>query len=166
MIFTLEMMQPALDLVERCEGLEQNPEHHPEGCVFNHSMQVVNLAFRETIDTDLILAALFHDVGKYGQSHGHEKLSAEWLEPYCSVKTLWLIGQHMRIWYYLLGTMKKLSKCQGLVRHPWFPELVQLARWDQAGRSPDKHPQYDRQILIERLNVAGAKHFRRKNGQR
>ena len=68
MIYTAEMMNPLFAFVDRLDGIEQSPIHHPEGCVLTHTMQVTNLAFRETIDTDLILAALLHDVGKYENS--------------------------------------------------------------------------------------------------
>ena len=62
MIYTAEMMNPLFAFVDRLDGIEQSPIYHPEGCVLTHTMQVTNLAFRETIDTDLILAALLHDV--------------------------------------------------------------------------------------------------------
>jgi hypothetical protein len=162
MIFTMDMMQPIFMYVDRLDGVAQSPIHHPEGCVLTHTMQVTNLAFRETIDVDLILAALLHDVGKYENSHGHEQLAVEWLTPLCSVKTLWLIEHHMRVWYYLFGSMKQLSKCQELAGHSWLPELVQLARWDYAGRVPTRRPRYDKLIIVDRLNKAAMQHFEKR----
>lgn len=161
MIYTLETMKPIFDFIDRLEKVQQSPLHHPEGCVLTHTIQVTNLAFRETNDTDLILATMLHDIGKYENSKGHEQLAVEWLQPYCSVKTLWLIENHMRIWYYLFGSMNKLKKCKDLANHPWLPELIQLARWDFTGRKPmTKKPQYDKLVIIDRLNKAAMQHFK------
>ena len=162
MIYTMEMMEPIFAFVDRLDGVKQSAIHHPEGCVLTHTMQVTNLAFRETIDTDMILAAMLHDIGKFENSHGHEQLAVEWLEPLCSVKTLWLIEHHMRIWYYLFGSMKKLGKCKKIAEHPWLPDLVQLARWDYAGRRPGHKPRYDKLVICDRLNKAAMDHFRDK----
>jgi len=153
-------MEPMFRYVDRLEGVPQLTKHHPEGCVLTHTMQVVGFAFKETIDTDLILAALLHDVGKFVYTHGHEKIAVEWLGDICSVKTLWLIENHRRIWDYLLGDMKRLQKCLELSGHPWLPELVQLARWDKAGRVPGYKPSYDKLVICDRMNKAAMNHFR------
>src|ERR1019366_9169333 len=70
-------------------GVPQDPEHHPEGGVWVHTLQVVDL-MRRALDVNptsypqemtLMLAALCHDFGKPAttmnvnnrwQSHGHE----------------------------------------------------------------------------------------------
>jgi hypothetical protein len=159
MIYTIEMMEPIFYFIDRLNGIKQAEKHHPEGCVLTHTLQVINLAFRETTDTDLILASMLHDIGKYENSIGHEQIAVEWLHPYCSVKTLWLIEHHMRIWYYLFGTMKKLGKCKELAEHPWLSDLIQLCRWDYAGRKPNIKPKYDKSLIIEKLNKATVQHF-------
>lgn len=160
MIFDISYMAPLFGFLERCRGVEQLEEHHPEGDVFNHSLQVLWWAFRESNDVDLILAAMLHDVGKYENSLGHEKIAVDWLNEIASGKTLWLIEHHMRIWYLILGEMKKLSKVDYLINHPWLPELIQLARWDKIGRNPNRKIKYDRQKIIDNLNKCVGKHFR------
>jgi len=160
MIYDTENMKPLFEFVDRLHGIEQSPLHHPEGCVLTHTLQVVTLAFRETIDTDLILAALLHDIGKFENSKGHEQLAVEWLDPYCSAKTLWLIDNHMRVWYYLYGQMKKLGKCVELAGHPYLPELIQLARWDHTGRQPNRKIRYDKIVIVDRLNRAAMEYFK------
>ena len=54
--------------LQACRGVEQNPLHHPEGDVFEHTMRVVDQAagLRETAVWPLgfMLSALFHDLGK------------------------------------------------------------------------------------------------------
>lgn len=159
MIFTKEFMDPLFTTLEQCRGIDQMDIHHPEGDVFIHSIQVLKWAFRESIDTDLILAAMLHDVGKMDNSLGHEKIAIGLLKPYASPKTLWLIEHHMRIWYFLLGDMKKLSSVIELAEHPWLPELVTLARWDKMGRNPRAKTTYDREIIMDKLNLCVKKKF-------
>ena len=159
MIFTNEIMDPLFSTLEQCRGVKQMERHHPEGDVLNHSLQVLYHAFRETIDTDLILAAMLHDVGKMENSLGHEKIAVGLLRPYISPKTSWLIEHHMRIWYYLLGDMKKLSKAQELAGHPWLPELIQLARFDKMGRNPNRKIGFNKDEIMERLNICVDRRF-------
>ena len=160
MIYTEEYMAPMFDFLEKCKGVEQDPKWHPEGDVFNHSLQVMKFAFRETKDTNLILAAMLHDIGKIENSHGHEQLACEWLFDLCSPKTLWLIKHHMRFWEFIEGTMKKYNKVMYLSKHPWLPELVQLARWDKRGRRPNMKVKFDKEDILERLNNNVKDHFK------
>ncbi len=151
--FTLNNTKEIFNLLEATQGIEQDPKWHPEIDVFNHSLQVVNLAFRESNDIDLILAALLHDVGKAEIKLGHDERGCKLLEGLVSIKTLFLIEHHLRIWNYLDGSMKKLSKLKFLIEHPWLPELIQLARWDKKGRIANKKIDYDREIIINRFNM-------------
>jgi predicted HD phosphohydrolase len=148
-----EILGPLFDILERCKGLEQMPEHHPEGDVFVHSLQVLHHALRESKDIDVILAAMLHDIGKIEDTKGHDRAAIKMLKGhYLSGKTLWLIEQHMRFWYYILGDMRKMSKVKELAEHPWMPDLLQIARWDKMGRRAGYVPHYDRERIIERLN--------------
>lgn len=152
MVYTHENLEPIFKLLEKTKGVTQSEQHHPEGDVFNHSLQVLYLALRETTDIDLIFAAMLHDVGKIEMRSGHEEASIRLSLPYCSLKTLWLIEHHMRIWTFILGEMKKYSKVQYLVNHPWLPELILLARWDKKGRVPRKVV-YDRDKILDKINI-------------
>ena len=157
--FDKEYMNPLFEILEKCKGVEQEERYHPEGDVLTHSLQVFQLACRESNDLDLILAALLHDVGKSVDRLEHTKKTLDLVDEQVSMKTLWLIKNHMRVWAYLKGEMKRLGKCQELIEHPWFPELVQLARWDQMGRNPKRFITYDRQKIIDRLNEAVRNHW-------
>jgi len=145
--------------LERCQGVKQSPDYHPEGDVFNHSIQVGSMAFKETNDIDLIISSYLHDVGKIILSQKHSKIGCILLTPYVSVKTIFLIENHMRIWSYINGEMKKQSKCQSLVGHPWLSELIQLARWDKMGRNPNRKIIYNRDRIIDGLNKCTSEHF-------
>lgn len=149
-----DILNPLFDLLEQCKGLEQMKKHHPEGDVFIHSLQVLEYAIRESSDIDLILAAMLHDIGKMKDTKGHDMIAREILKGhYLSEKTLWLIENHMRFWYYILGDMKKLSKVKELSKHPWIGDLLQLARWDKMGRRANYIPLYNREKII--FNIMG-----------
>lgn len=59
--------------------LKQNPKHHAEGDVFEHTMRVLDVATNLSNDTTVRFAALFHDIGKpqvfteNGTFHGHSE---------------------------------------------------------------------------------------------
>ena len=159
-LYKVEDMQVIFQLLRNCEGVVQVPEYHPEGDVLNHSLQSIQIAFRETNDIDLILAALLHDIGKAVESHGHEQIGCEMLEGFASEKTLFLIKHHMRIWTYINGEMKKLSSCTFLAQHCWLPELVQLARFDKRARKI-KQMTLDEGEIVQRLNTVIEHHFTR-----
>jgi len=115
---------------------EKQVKYHPEVNVFNHTVQCTFVALKETHDFDCIRAIILHDVGKNVASIDHEKLGAMFIEPYVSEKTLWLVKNHLRIYYYTSGKMRS-GKAKMLYGSKWFPELVRLSRWDSAGRKPD-----------------------------
>ena len=160
MIFTEELMEPYFQALENCRGVPQVDRHHPEGDVFNHSLQVLRWAFRESIDTDLILAAMLHDVGKAFETKGHEEKAVEMFGDHMSAKTKWLVEQHMRIWHLLDGEMRRLGKVRELVDHPFLPDLILLARWDKMGRDPKRVVPYDRDDIIEKLNRCVEKRYK------
>lgn len=150
-MYTKEILAELFEILESCVGVEHSEKHHPEGDVFNHSIQVLMLAIKESDDIDLVVAAMMHDVGKAYDSKEHDKIGPKLLSNHLSEKSLWLVENHMRVWYYLKGEMKKLSKTKKLCNNKWFPELIQLARWDKMGRNPNVVINYNRQKLLEKL---------------
>lgn len=148
---TIKQMEELFDILEGCRGVEQKPEHHPEGDVFVHSVQVLQHALRESDDPHLIFAGMLHDVGKCKGTLGHEEYSCEMLRGKISEKTEWLILNHIRIKWFLNGEMRKLGKVKYLYTHPWFADLILLNRWDNAGRNPNKKIEYDRNKFIDRI---------------
>ncbi len=153
-LFTVNEYAEVFRILELTKGVYQDPAHHEEGEVYIHSLQTFVKASRESIDIDLLLAALLHDVGKANGSYGHEKHSIELLKDYSSVKTLWLIENHMRIWYYLLGQMRGWKKCTDLANHPWFGELCQLGRFDKLGRVKGWVPKIGPEEIVKILYKA------------
>jgi len=164
-LFSLDNTKEIFFFLEQCKDVKQSSLHHPEGDVLVHSLQTFYNGVRESSNIDLLWAALLHDIGKKVNSLGHEQIGSILLQDYCSVKTLFLIEHHMRIWSYINGEMKKLSKCEYLVSHPWLPELVQLARWDKMSRDPNKKVVYDKDKILTILNKKIDNHFKLPEGK-
>jgi len=161
LIYTIENTREIFMLVERLSGIEQSEKWHPEGDAFQHTLQVVNWAFKESDDIDLILAALLHDVGKFKGTLGHDLYSAEMIDNYVSRKTYWLVKNHMRVLWYIDGKMKRKFKIRGLVDQPWFPSAVELYRWDRLGRDSHIILDYEKLVIISKLNKAAERHFKK-----
>lgn len=147
----IECIHPLFHLLEQCRGVRQNLEHHPEGDVFNHSLQVLHIAMRESDDLDLIFAGMLHDVGKAVGRLGHDQYGVKLLAGKASNRTIWIVGQHMRFWTFITGEMRRLGKVRDMVNHPWFSDLALVCRWDKMGKNPNCKIQYDRVHIIERL---------------
>ena len=120
-------------------GVPQNPKYHPEGDVFTHTMRIVqHLAFLGS-NKEIILAGLYHDVGKAVTtietnggditSRGHEKASVDLAMKYMEKnrfpnKTIdyvcGLIGDHMKLHYKGM----KVSTLRKLIAKPYFDDLI------------------------------------------
>lgn len=66
-------------------------EHHPEGDLFTHSVQVLQRVAEETNDPLARFCAFFHDIGKlstspalYPKHHGHDDAGFEMAEKFCN----------------------------------------------------------------------------------
>ena len=83
------LMQALLPEVSALKGCEQPPEFHPEGDVFVHTRLMLSL-LPATVSLPLVLAVLFHDLGKPPtlqrdetgrlRFNGHESVSATMTE--------------------------------------------------------------------------------------
>ncbi len=106
----------------------QSPKFHPERDALYHSLQVFQLAIKETTDPELWAAALFHDVGKAVDTANHEVIGGEMLTGLLSPRITWLIYHHL----HLLKKPKwRQSKLKG---SPKLADLEMLRRWDLGGR--------------------------------
>jgi hypothetical protein len=162
-VFTEDTMKDIFYILELSIDVPQLEEYHPEGDVFNHLMQTYFWALRESTDTDLILAALLHDVGKACLQLDHVSQGATMIRPYVSAKTVWLVEQHMRVWSLIKGEVKRPGKVKTLVSHVWFSDLVHLARWDKMARNPRKKVTYDKERIMDQLNRRGMENYKWQN---
>ena len=159
-IFNEETIGPVLNIVAETVRYDSDHPAHPERNLLQHSLQTYLWALREAgNNTDLILAALLHDVGKLEDPLGHDKIGADMVKPYTSVKTHWLIQNHMRFWHWIEGDMKKLKKVTEIHEHPWLNDLAALGRWDKMARRSNTKLVLDRQAVMDTLNQRVADHF-------
>ena len=134
-----------VQLLEDCKNTLQSPKWHPEGNVFNH-IKIVYERSMESEDMDLLITALFHDLGKVKttelnkkgdwSAYGHEYVSAKIVEEHKNWITgmganwknvLFLVKEHMRIKY--LDNMRK-TKREELLSHPLIEKLNKFTTYD------------------------------------
>lgn len=87
-MFDLGLLQELLPPMKGMDELQQNPEHHPEGDAFSHTLNVIDRANPNPRDR---FVALFHDLGKcvtaekvegedFFRFHGHASAGADLVE--------------------------------------------------------------------------------------
>jgi len=116
------------------ETVREKPEHHPEGDVLYHSLQVFELA-RAALpyDEELLLAALLHDIGKGIDPYDHVRAGLEALEGFITPRTAWLIEHHMEGHALHDRTIGARAR-RRLEESEDFDELVLLSECDRRGR--------------------------------
>lgn len=146
------------------KGIAQDPDWHPEGDVFEHTMQTIDAAASLEYENDferlaLLYAALCHDLGKESttqetegslKSFGHEKES-EWLTKKLLKRitrnkdliatVLKLVRYHMQPVQFIAGGAKRSAYKRlalKLAPETTLKMLGKLALADKQGRNPKK----------------------------
>ncbi|OUU24705.1 MAG: hypothetical protein CBC13_03040 [Planctomycetia bacterium TMED53] len=140
------LMQVFLPEIEQMKGVQQPPEHHPEGDVFIHTGLVLH--YLEDPTPELAMGALLHDVGKPGtyeeapdriRFNGHDELGAKMTEEICErlrfsrkqqERIVYLVRRHlvfMNVPNMRLATRYRLFEEEG------FEELLALCKADCLG---------------------------------
>lgn len=126
-----------------------------------HALQCATHALSASASAELVAAALFHDVGRAPALQAacpglpHEEAGACWVGPRFGEKAAWLVAAHVPAKIYLVGADEEyfqgLSQASvaSLVRqqalgadlellaaNPWWPDALQLRRWDDASKVP------------------------------
>ncbi len=127
----------------------------------DHALQCATHALHGGAAPELVAAALVHDVGRAPAVSGsypsipHERAGALWLEGRTSNKVAWLVEAHVPAKVFLVSSdpayLEALSPASvsslGYQRvdepdlspwasHRWWPEALQLRRWDDAAKVP------------------------------
>lgn len=126
-------------------GAKQNPNWHPEGNSLKHILIVVKRAYHHyPEDPNMIITALFHDLGKMDTyninpktglptAYGHEKKSAGYVDMYSSWigsfdgvdvdQVRYLVKNHMVVKPSIWGAMRDIKK-EPIISHPSFDKLM------------------------------------------
>ncbi len=126
-----QLQQLLLPALLNLDGVEQSPWYHPEGDALYHSLQVFQLACKDTDDPELVAAALFHDLGKSIDGPNHDVVGAQMLDGLLSPRIVWLVEHHLDL---LKKPKQTRSRLRGTVQ---LVDLEKLRRWDLDGRRTD-----------------------------
>ena len=105
-----------------------------------HSLQTATRALKDKADDEMIVAALFHDIGDELAPLNHSEYAAAVLKPYVSEKTHWIIEKHgeFQMYYYahhLGGNRNQRDKYKG---HKYFLDTINFCeKWDQSSFDPN-----------------------------
>lgn len=103
--------------------------------VYRHSLQTATRALRDGASEEMIVVALFHDIGNLLAPHDHGALSALVLAPYVSEESIWLLRHHavFQQYYYMGQIGLDRNGRDRFIGHPAFDMTVAFCeRWDQA----------------------------------
>lgn len=134
----------------RMNNIKERNDFHPEASLFFHTLTVMDNV-RKYNNVDLLLSALFHDIGKvytyekYGNSYGHELTSA-WIVMEYHNKIKDCGGNVDKIWWLVLNHLKGGKIIEGennkndylLTTHKYWNDLVKLAKADNMLNDSDK----------------------------
>lgn len=105
-----------------------------------HSLQAATRALRDGADTDMVVAALVHDVGDELAPENHSQMAAAVLRPYVRAEVTWTVLMHgafQMIYYGHHLDMDQHARDEHR-DHPWFDTCEMFCeRWDQASFDPD-----------------------------
>jgi poly(A) polymerase len=157
------LLAAVLPEVAVMEGVEQSPEHHPEGDVLRHTTRVV-AQLRNPSET-LAFGALLHDVAKpvCAQRHGgritfygHPDRGAEMAIAICQrlkrSRAVWdrvayLVKNHLKL---VNAPRMRRATLKRFLREDGIDELLELARIDALAASGDlQYYDFCRQALAE-----------------
>ncbi len=162
----------------RLVGCEQSPLNHPEGDVWQHTLQVVDICARlkeQSQDPEILMfAALLHDLGKpattcirngkitaYGHDLKGEKMARIFLNQLNASKSLIagvekLVREHMHP-VLLYKTREQVSdrSIRKLVNRVNVRELLLLAEADFKGRGKERDFKPVQEWLMDRISRLG-----------
>ena len=144
------LLQILLPEIEQMKGIEQSPDHHPEGDVFEHTL--LTLSHLEAPTETLAYGCLLHDVGKpvcfrkeadritfYGHTDRGAEMAEAILKRLKRGRAAWervayLVKNHLR---HTQATKMRLSTLKRFLREEGIDELLELARIDALSSSGD-----------------------------
>lgn len=149
-LFEFGIFRYILPEIEEMKNTQQPKDHHSEGDVFTHTLQVLS-SMPENLPLELYWAAFFHDIGKaYTKEylegmwtyHNHESVGARVTFEICTrlafstlskKKICWLVENEK---LFDAFDAMKLSTKLTYFDHQYFDDLLLLHKYDVLGSSP------------------------------
>jgi predicted HD phosphohydrolase len=107
---------------------------------YQHSLQTATRAMRDGADTEMIVAALLHDIGDDLAPDNHSQVAASIIRPYVRPEVTWVVNMHGVFQYKYYGHHIDLDPDQrdAYRDHRWFDSCANFCeRWDQESFDPD-----------------------------
>ncbi len=146
------LLDAVLPEIAAMRGVEQSPEHHPEGDVFVHTLLCLE-KLEPWHDAALRLAVLLHDVAKPLTAerredgritfHGHCEQGEELARGICrrlrqsnetTDEVCWLVRHHLR---HRDARQMRVATLKRFLGEPWIESLLELVRIDVSSGSGD-----------------------------
>lgn len=104
-----------------------------------HSLQTATLAFQDGASEELVVAALFHDIGEVMAPINHGQVAAAALRPYLSETTHWVVEHHdvFQGYYYAHFLGRDRNAREAWRGHPAYQATVDFCeKYDQPAFDP------------------------------
>ena len=155
-------------MLHKMRDTEQSPIYHPEGNVWIHTMQVIDVAAKvkkRSRDPKVFMwAALLHDIGKpattkmrkgritsYNHDQEGEKLARDFLAYFQEDKAFiekvcGLVRYHMQILFVVKG--QAYADLKGMKKRTDLQEVALLGLCDRLGRDTQNKDEEERNIML------------------
>jgi poly(A) polymerase len=147
------LLEVVLPEIAALKGVEQPPEHHPEGDVFAHTLLCLSRLEAGRHDEALALAVLLHDVAKPACArrqpdgritfYGHCEQGAEMARAIVrrlrrsrdvADRAAWLVANHLR---HVQAREMRIATLRRFLAEPRIADLLELVRIDVLSASGD-----------------------------
>ena len=105
----------------------------------DHSLQTATRALRDGADEEMIVVALFHDVGESLGPLNHGEIAAAILRPFISDDSYWLLAHHplFQTYFYARHLGLDPNARDRFKGHPAYQKTVDFcAKWDEVSFDP------------------------------
>lgn len=107
---------------------------------YQHSLQTATRAMVDGADTEMIVAALLHDIGDDLSPENHSQVAAAIIRPYVRAEVTWVVNMHgiFQMYFYAHHLDLDRDLRDAYRDHPWYDSCANFCeRWDQESFDPN-----------------------------